>query len=105
MIKNITPKRFHFSSIEKKHLLKAWAAISVAFGIVMTPNFGSSTGFLASILISALTIGIAFLLHELAHKFVAIRYRCHAEFRSNDRMLLLMLGMRVLELTAIGYEG
>ena len=86
-MKNITPKKFSFSEVEKKHLLKAWIAISLAFAIAFRP-YGS---FLVSILMSGFTIGIAFLLHEIAHKYVAIKYRCSAEFRSNNNMLILML--------------
>lgn len=43
--------------------------------------------------LAALTAGIGFLLHELAHKKVALKYRCHAEFKSFDFMLLLAIGM------------
>ena len=71
-------------------ILKAWLAISVAFGIVL----GSSlSNFYANFIISALTVGVGFLLHELGHKFVAQRYGCFAEFRSFDNMLILAIAM------------
>jgi len=40
--------------------------------------------FIIALFISLFTLGIGFLLHELAHKFVAQRYGCFAEFRSFD---------------------
>ena len=36
------------------------------------------------------------MLHELAHKFVAQKYGCVAEFRAFDQMLMLALGLAVL---------
>jgi Zn-dependent protease len=48
-------------------------------------------GFLFIFIVSAVTAGIGFLLHEIGHKLLAQRYRCWAEFRSDDQMLILML--------------
>ena len=42
---------------------------------------------------------IGFLFHELAHKFVAQKYGCVAEFRAFDQMLYLAVGLAV----AIGF--
>lgn len=80
----------NFSSIEIKEILKAWFAISIAFGILITGNLFSSE-FLINFLISILTVGIGFLLHELAHKFVAQRYNYYAEFRADNKMLLVSI--------------
>jgi Zn-dependent protease len=86
-------KLLQTSNIEIKDLLVAWLLISLAFAIARTAGSGLSvssvftTGFLLYIVISAVTVGIAFLLHELAHKIVAQRYKCWAEFRSDIRML------------------
>jgi Zn-dependent protease len=74
------------SHIEQRDLIKAWLAISAAFAIAMN---GLGKGFLTAVLLSGLTVGVGFLLHELAHKFVAQRYGCWAEFRANDQMLFL----------------
>ena len=81
-----------FSSTEKKDLLKAWLAISVAFAILTTHGFTIS-GFLTNFVLSAFTVGIAFLLHELGHKYLAQKYRCWAEFRAFDFMLFLAIAM------------
>jgi len=79
---------------EQRDLVKSWAAISLAFAIVMT-GLGFSQawllGFLSSLAIAAVTVGLGFLVHELAHKHVAERLGCHAEYRANDTMLLVAL--------------
>lgn len=75
-----------FSQIEKQHLLKAWIAISFAFSVLFSSIFSPS--FIIFFFISLLTVGLGFLLHEMAHKFVAQRYGCWAEFRADDRMLI-----------------
>lgn len=76
-----------FSPIEIKELLKAWAAISLMFALA----FAGLRGFLIVLPASLLTAGIAFLLHELGHKFVAQRYGLWAEFRANNQMLVIGL--------------
>lgn len=85
---------FRFSQIEFRDLTKGWGIVSLAFGIVLTGtrNLASMT-FLLNIALSAFTVGTAFILHELGHKFVAQRYGYHAEFRSFDQMLLFALLM------------
>jgi len=70
-------------------ITKAWAAITIAFAIVLR----SGIGILESLLVSAIAVGLGFLLHELGHKVVAQYYRCFAEFRSFDSMLLLAIAM------------
>ena len=78
-----------FSDTEIKELLKAWAAISVAFAIA---NGGSGAIFDPRLLaLSGLTVGIGFLVHEIGHKFVAQRFGFPAEFRAFDTMLLLAI--------------
>lgn len=79
------------SEKEIKDLAKAWIAISIAFALVLRHDIGLA--FYQVLLISSITVGIGFLLHELGHKFVAQRYGCFAEFRSFDRMLLLAVIM------------
>jgi len=77
------------SKTELVDLLKAWIAISIAFGILLK----GSLGFQTAILVAAFSVGIGFLLHELAHKFVAQHFHCFAEFRSFDFMLILAVLM------------
>ncbi len=88
----------HTSNTEIKDLFVAWVCISFAFAVARTVEKGISfesifsITFLIFMAISAVTVGIAFLLHELAHKVVAQRYHCWAEFRAD----LTMLGIGML---------
>jgi len=82
----------NFSKREYKDLFKAWIIISLAFAIVFV-GLSFTVEFFIAMIISAITVGLGFLLHELAHKFVAQRYGCWAEFRSFDNMLILALVM------------
>lgn len=92
--------KLHTSEKELKDLFIAWLLISVAFAIVRTSGNEMqefmSTGFLVMIIISAVTVGIAFLFHELAHKIVAQNYNCWAEFRADTTMLTLAVFMSFL---------
>lgn len=80
-------------------LLKAWAGTSLAFAIFQTGGlvYGvSNIGFLLQIfpmtlLIAALTCGIGFVLHELAHRIVARSYGAEAHFVAHNQMLLLSI--------------
>lgn len=81
---------------ELRDLAIAWVALGLAFTFFLTP-----TGFLQDILagvqdmsalgrtfvLSMLTVGTGFLLHELAHKIVAIRFGQVAAFRADYPML------------------
>ncbi len=79
------------SETEIKHLLIAWLALSFAFSVLIKRwmPLGSSQTWLAIFALSAVTVGSAFVLHELSHKFVAQRYGCWSEFRMEPSMLLL----------------
>lgn len=83
--------KIHTSETEIRDLIKAWIAISIAFAIVMKGSLNLS--FYNVFIVSAITVGTGFLLHELGHKFVAQRYGCFAEFRSFDQMLVLAVLM------------
>ena len=85
-----------FSEKKIKDLLKAWIAISLAFAILLGNGDLFSPSFLTSLVLSSITVGMAFLLHELGHKFVAQKYHFWAEFRSFDSMLILAILMSFL---------
>ncbi|MBS3160051.1 site-2 protease family protein [Candidatus Woesearchaeota archaeon] len=78
------------SNIEIKDLLKSWIFISVAFAIVLG---GLSYAIFKSLIITSIVVGTGFLLHELAHKIVAQKYKMFAEFRAFNEMLFLALIM------------
>ncbi len=89
--KQIYIGKLNTSEREIRDLIKAWAAISIAFAIVMRGFVGLS--FYQVFIVAAVTVGTGFLLHELGHKIVAQRYGCFAEFRSFDQMLFLAVAM------------
>jgi Zn-dependent protease len=82
---------------EEADLFIAWLAISLSFAIIMiAPNgiLGPVRSFtpaaaLVAFGIALLTVGIGFILHEMAHKFTAIRYGYWAEFHKDNSMLLV----------------
>lgn len=78
-----------FSKREIFDLLKAWIAVSIAFTILFKVSLHQ--GYLVTFVLSLLTVGTGFLLHELGHKFVAQRYKHFAEFKSFDFMLILAI--------------
>jgi len=91
-IKKIQLGPFTTSEKELSDLFKAWLMISIAFAIVMY-GFSFSFGFYKAVILSSLTVGIAFIFHELAHKLTAQHYGCFAEFRAFNAMLILALVM------------
>lgn len=78
---------------ETRDIIKAWSAISIAFAILLSGQMAFDLGFLTSLLISAVTVGLGFLLHELAHRTLARSYGARAEFRSFDEMLVVAILM------------
>ena len=94
------------SKTEIRDIAKSWIIISLAFTFIFSGlkliggNFSLaqlfSSNFFFLFLISLGTAGLGFLLHELAHKFVAQRYGCLAEYRAFDQMLYLALGLAVV---------
>ncbi len=91
--------RMRFSRVEVTQILVAVAAMTLAFALAIVNGvtglealFRDPAGgpTLIIVLVSAfVAVVTAFLLHELAHKAVAQRYGCHAEFRYYPMGLLL----------------
>lgn len=82
------PRHSFTSPVEIRDMLAAIAILTVAFSLVFfSGDFIANMGF-------ALVIVVAgFFVHEMAHKLVARRYGCWAEFRADFRMLGLALLM------------
>ncbi|MFB6234790.1 MAG: metalloprotease [Halopenitus sp.] len=85
-----------FSDRELQDLAISWLALGVAFAIFFAGGAGavqqllSATG-VVLLLVSLLTAGVGFLLHEVAHKVVAVRFGQIAEFRADHSMLFLAI--------------
>ena len=101
--KTIKIGKISTSRTEIIDILKAWLALSLAFAFIysgaslLKGNFNNiySSHFILIFFISLFTAGLGFLLHELAHKFVAQHYGCTAEFRAWDQFLYLAVGLAV----------
>ena len=91
-----------FSKVEIKEIVKAWIAVSLVFAIAIV---GLSGKLFLAIPIALITGGIAFLLHELAHKYVAQNYKCWAEFRANDQMLMIGLLLSIFGIIILAPGG
>ena len=68
------------SSTELRDLLLSLAALVVAFSVLMN---GKRIPDFETILIITVGVGTGFLLHEMAHKFVALHFGYFAEYRAN----------------------
>jgi len=81
------------SRVELRDLLAAWLALGVAFTLFFEQTLirggVSPAEFAGPLAINLLTVGVAFLGHELAHKVVAVHFGQHAVFRANYSMLFL----------------
>jgi len=76
---------------EMRDLVTGWLAVSLAFAIMFIHNLGWRVPlhlFLIYLVVALLTVGIGFILHELAHKFTAIRFGYWAEFQKDSLMML-----------------
>ena len=79
---------------ERFDLIIAWLAISLAFSLIF-PRANLSQ-YLTSLALSMLTVGVGFVLHELAHKFTAMHYGFWAESRKDNLMLLVAVVLAAL---------
>nr|WP_206043201.1 MULTISPECIES: metalloprotease [Haloferax] len=86
-----------FSSRELRDLLVAWVALGLAFAIFFagggnrTIQLLTNGSFGLALVVSLLTAGVGFLLHEVAHKVVAVRFNQVAEFRADYGMLAVAI--------------
>lgn len=89
-----------FSGREIRDLIAAWVALGIAFTFFLDYRLTSALfagrlpvgDALETLALSMATVGVGFLLHELAHKIVAVRFGQVAEFRADYGMLLLAIG-------------
>ncbi len=88
-------------SSELIDLLIAYVVLTVAFGVMFSGvSILGSMSFSAlnadMFIVSGIGVGTGFLLHELAHKYTAIRYGYMAEFKADMNGLILTIIMSVL---------
>jgi len=83
-------KGLSFSQIEIRDLGKSLLFISLSFAIVQV-GFSLDEIFIRAFIISSIAVGLGFVLHELAHKYVAQKFGCWSEFRANTKMLWFAL--------------
>ncbi|WIV68085.1 metalloprotease [Natrialbaceae archaeon AArc-T1-2] len=108
-----TEPEISFSDKERFDLGVAWVTLSVAFALFLDPPAagGFEIGsFLTLTALSFVTVGVAFLAHELAHKVVAIEFGQVAEFRADYQMLFLavmsaLIGFLVAAPGAVYHSG
>ena len=92
------------SPFERRDLLLAWFCLAVAFtlgisgGIALITEIGkiSVEMLVLTFVVAVVTVGLSFVLHELSHKYAAIRYGYWAEFRKNTQMLLIAVVVAVI---------
>jgi len=89
---------------EEADLFVAWMAVSLAFAIIFiapggflsTPVRINPVTALVFFAISLVTVGIGIILHEMAHKFTAMKFGYYAEFRKDNMMLLVAVALAAL---------
>ena len=83
------------SNKEINDLIISWLTISFAFAWISTNFFGpgGTSELIGNIIVMLIAVGTGFILHELAHKYVAIHYGAHAEFRAWRHGLILAIAM------------
>ena len=86
------------SSKEQRDIIISWLTVSFAFAWIGLAIFSlrGIEEFLTQFIIMLVAVGSGFILHELAHKYVAIHYGANAEFRAWRQGLLMAIGLALL---------
>ena len=94
---NRRPDGMLFSNYEKAQIAESVAILTVALALALADGIGPALAnlsiFAVKLLMSFAAVMTGFLLHELAHKWMAQKYGCWAEYRGNRNGLLLALLM------------
>ena len=75
---------------EYKHLLTAWALLSIAFAIALRQP---QLSILQNLAVAGASAGLGLIAHELAHKYVAQHYNKFAEFKASISSLLVSIAV------------
>lgn len=92
----LLPPSFRIDAQEWTNILTSILAISLSLtfangGMELDPSY-----FAFLMAVFGITIGSGFLLHELAHKYVAIKFGCKARFEAWTAGLVLMLALAIV---------
>ena len=94
---NRRPGGMLFSNYEKKQIAESVALLTIALALALTGGLNRALEHPmvlgVKLLMSFAAVMTGFLLHELAHKWMAQKYGCWAEYRGNRNGLLLALLM------------
>jgi Zn-dependent protease len=83
--------------VERKDLAIACLALALAFTLIFVRGGGvTGINLVFIFIISLITVGAAFILHEMAHKFTAIKFGYNAAFRKDNGMLLMGVALAAL---------
>lgn len=67
---------------EALHILVSVVTISIAFTILYSGSFDITQDFAFNFAQIIFTVGLGFIIHELAHRYVAIRYGAKAKYKA-----------------------
>lgn len=82
---------------ERKDLGIASIALALAFTLVfIRGGWDTWTDLVFIFVMSVITVGAAFILHEMAHKFTAMKFGYNAAFRKDNGMLLMGVALAAL---------
>lgn len=91
---NVSPEQaFQGKTNDNFELFKAWAGTTLAYAIFQMRGQVMHPMFITALWISGVVCGLAFVLHELAHRVMARRYGAQAHFLANNGMLLMSIAI------------
>jgi len=90
------PGRFYIDSEEWTHIITSIIVICVSLTFYNLGMDVEPGPFLFMMTVFAITVGSGFLMHELAHKYVAVRFGAKARFEAWTAGLLLMLALAIV---------
>ncbi len=82
---------------ERNDLIASWLTISFAFAVI-GENIFDLSAFALFFGISLIAVGLGFVLHELAHKYVAIHFGADAKYKAWPGGLGLTLGLAIFSM-------
>ncbi|HEU4322831.1 MAG TPA: site-2 protease family protein [Roseiflexaceae bacterium] len=92
MLTPSTDQIFGGHTNDNVELLKAWAGSTLAYAIFQTGASNlTSRNMVENLIIAGIVCGMAFVLHELAHRVVARGYGAEAHFVANNGWLVLSI--------------